>query len=62
MEKKKVFTILLVLLALGLVAACSNSVSEYADESEIAQEIESSSSSAGIESSSEQPIDRKSVV
>ena len=57
MEKKKVFTILLVLLSLGLVAACSNSVSEYADESGIAQDIESSSSSAGIESSSEQPIE-----
>lgn len=49
MEKKKLFTILLVLLALGLVAACSDSVSEYADES-------GSSSSAEIESSSAQPV------
>ena len=48
---------LTVLFSALYLAACSNSVSEYADESGIAQDIESSSSSAGIESSSEQPIE-----
>ena len=52
--KKNVLYIVLV-FSLGLVAACSNSVLEYADESgDVAQETESSSSSAKIESSGEQ--------
>lgn len=55
MEKRKVLAKLWVFLALCLVAACSNSVLEYADESgDVAQETESSSSSAKIESSGEQ--------
>lgn len=55
MEKRKALAKLWVFLALCLVAACSNSVLEYADESgDVAQETESSSSSAKIESSGEQ--------
>ena len=56
MKMRKLVALLLAVLFSALyLAACSNSVLEYVDESgDVAQETESSSSSAKIESSGEQ--------